>query len=334
MTDYTAGMRRLHATAVLASSLGALLIASLALPGVARAEGFSIGARAGTTGIGPELAFGLGPRLDVRIPVGVYSYDDVYDKTGIRYDAKLELRNALLLADFHPFLSRSGSAGGFRLSAGGGWDDNRLKVSAPVRELVRRYRPELAPLIPSNAGTIHGEATGSSFAPYLGLGWGSATRGGRWGVSFDAGVIYQGSPHVDLKRAHRPRRRHRRRRATPRARARGLQVLPGHRAGNRVPPITGRPPHLMRDVIASRIMRTTLDISDPVLADVRKVQEREGGSLGEVVSQLLTEGLAAHRGKVKRRRFEWTARNLGARIDVRDKDALWAMLDRETRAER
>ena len=23
-------------------------------------------------------------------------------------------------------------------------------------------------------------------------------RGGRWGVSFDFGVIYQGSPHVDL----------------------------------------------------------------------------------------------------------------------------------------
>lgn len=91
----------------------------------------------------------------------------------------------------------------------------------------------------------------------------------------------------------------------------------------------------MRDVIASRIMRTTLDISDPVLADVRKVQEREGGSLGEVVSRLLTQGLAAHRGKGKRRpRFEWNARNLGARIDVRDKEALWAMLDRETRGER
>jgi len=63
---------------------------------------------------------------------------------------------------------------------------------------VRRYRPELAPLVPASAGTIHGEATGSLFAPSAGIGWGSATRGGRWGVSVDAGVIYQGSPHVDL----------------------------------------------------------------------------------------------------------------------------------------
>ncbi|HXT52428.1 MAG TPA: hypothetical protein VN811_15400 [Thermoanaerobaculia bacterium] len=188
-------MRRPHATTSLASSLLVVVLASLALPSAGRAEGFSIGARAGTNGVGPELAFGVSPRLDVRIPVGVYSYADVYDKTGIRYDAKLELRNALLLADFHP------GGGGFRISAGGGWDDNRLKVSAPVSELVRRYRPELVPFLSGGTGTIHGEATGSSFAPYLGLGWGSAAGGhggGRWGISFDVGVLYQGSPQVDL----------------------------------------------------------------------------------------------------------------------------------------
>ena len=81
-------------------------------------------------------------------------------------------------------------------------------------------------------------------------------------------------------------------------------------------------------------MRTTLDISDPILADVRKVQEREGGSLGEVVSKLLTEGLSVHQGKRKRKKLQWIARDLGARIDVRDKDALWALLDRETLVER
>lgn len=182
-------MRRLHTTLVLAP------LVLLALPAVLTAEGFSLGARAGTAGVGPEIAFGLGPYLDLRLPVGFYTYEDTYDKTGIRYDGELKLRNALLLADIHP------GGGGFRISAGGGWNDNRLEVSAPISELVRRYRPELAPLVPASAGTIHGEATGSSFAPYVGLGWGTASdkRGGRrWGVSFDAGVIYQGSPHVDL----------------------------------------------------------------------------------------------------------------------------------------
>lgn len=79
-------------------------------------------------------------------------------------------------------------------------------------------------------------------------------------------------------------------------------------------------------------MRTTLDIPDPVLADVRKVQESEGGSLGEVVSRLLTEGLAAHRGRAARPRLEWVARDLGARIDLRDKEAVWTLLDSETRS--
>lgn len=82
-------------------------------------------------------------------------------------------------------------------------------------------------------------------------------------------------------------------------------------------------------------MRTTIDISDPVLADVRKVQQREGGSLGEVVSRLLTDGLAIHRAKDKAKhpQLRWTAKSLGARIDVRDKEALWAILDGEGRVE-
>jgi hypothetical protein len=170
----------------------ALTVSLAALPGLASAADVAVGVRAGTAGLGPEVAFALNPYLDARIPVGLYNYDSKFDKTGVHYDAKLELRNALLLLDWHPFGS------GFRLSAGGGWNDNRLKVSAPISELVRRYRPDIAPQIPASAGTIHGEAAGSSFAPYFGLGAGHPFAGGRWGVSFDLGVIYQGKPKVDL----------------------------------------------------------------------------------------------------------------------------------------
>jgi len=77
-------------------------------------------------------------------------------------------------------------------------------------------------------------------------------------------------------------------------------------------------------------MRTTINIVDPVLADVKKIQTREGKALGEVVSELLAEGLAARRRGRPRRRLRWTARDLGARVDLRDQQALWAALDRET----
>jgi hypothetical protein len=183
-------MSQLHAATPRRVLVGLLL--GLASSVSARAADFALGARAATSGVGPELAFHLAPRLDARLPVGLWSHEDTFDETGVRYDARLELRNALLLVDLHP------GGGAFRLSAGGGWDDNRLEVSAPLSELVRRYRPDVAPLVPASAGTIHGEATGSSFAPYLGFGWGSPFGGGRFRVSIDLGAIYQGAPKVDL----------------------------------------------------------------------------------------------------------------------------------------
>ncbi len=81
-------------------------------------------------------------------------------------------------------------------------------------------------------------------------------------------------------------------------------------------------------------MRTTVDIAGPVLADVRKLQEAEGGTLGEVVTDLLAEGLAVRRRESTRKQLVWIARDLGARVDLRDKEAVWTLLDRETMAGR
>jgi Arc/MetJ family transcription regulator len=85
-------------------------------------------------------------------------------------------------------------------------------------------------------------------------------------------------------------------------------------------------------MLASRIMRTTINIADPVLAEVRREQAREGKALGDVVSELLAEGLAARRrqkGAGRPRKLRWVAKNLRSRIDLRDKEALWLLLDRE-----
>jgi hypothetical protein len=42
-------------------------------------------------------------------------------------------------------------------------------------------------------------------------------------------------------------------------------------------------------------MRTTLDIDDPILRDLKRLQQREGKSLGRLVSDLLAQSLAAQR---------------------------------------
>ena len=78
------------------------------------------------------------------------------------------------------------------------------------------------------------------------------------------------------------------------------------------------------------MMRTTLDIEDPVLKELRSVQKREGGSLGGLVSRLLADALAKQ-GRPAKKPFRWIARPMKARVDLADKDALYAILDRAGR---
>ena len=72
-------------------------------------------------------------------------------------------------------------------------------------------------------------------------------------------------------------------------------------------------------------MRTTLDIDDPILLEIRAIHEKEGRSMGAVVSELLAEALARRRSAA-RRPFRWTARPMHALLDPGDKEAVYAAL--------
>jgi len=77
-------------------------------------------------------------------------------------------------------------------------------------------------------------------------------------------------------------------------------------------------------------MRTTLDIDDPILNEVKAIREKEGKSLGRIVSDLLADGLRARRD-VKRKQppRRWIARRMGARVDLADKDAVLGAMERD-----
>jgi hypothetical protein len=79
-------------------------------------------------------------------------------------------------------------------------------------------------------------------------------------------------------------------------------------------------------------MRTTVDIEGPVLKQLREIQKREGVTLGALVSRLLAEALAHGKGRARGAPFHWIARPMGARIDLEDKEAVYAILDRADRA--
>jgi hypothetical protein len=74
-------------------------------------------------------------------------------------------------------------------------------------------------------------------------------------------------------------------------------------------------------------MRTTLDIDDPILKEIKAIHEKEGRSMGSVVSQLLAEALARRRPSRVRPSFRWTSRPMKSLVDLADKEAVYAALD-------
>lgn len=168
----------------------AVVLTAFALPLPAHTEGFALGVRAGTLGAGVEGTIGLSERFNLRLGANnyTYSFDDTYDD--VRYDADLELKSAALILDWHPF------AGGFRLSAGMLSNRNRVDLEARPSGSVtigNTTYPAAA------VGTLDGEVSFKSSAPYAGLGWGNAVAGAKgFGLNFEIGAVFQGAPDVEL----------------------------------------------------------------------------------------------------------------------------------------
>ena len=78
-------------------------------------------------------------------------------------------------------------------------------------------------------------------------------------------------------------------------------------------------------------MRTTLDIDAPILREVKAIHEKEGRSMGAIVSELLAEALARRRPSRARPSFRWTSRAMKSLVDLADKEAVYAALDADRR---
>jgi len=75
-------------------------------------------------------------------------------------------------------------------------------------------------------------------------------------------------------------------------------------------------------------MRTTVDIDDPILQELKALQKSEGKSLGRLVSDLLAAALRDRESAAaKPPRFDWTVREMGARYDLKDRDSILDAMD-------
>ena len=74
--------------------------------------------------------------------------------------------------------------------------------------------------------------------------------------------------------------------------------------------------------------RTTIDIDDPVLKEIKYINKAEGRSMGKVVSQLLAEALSARKKTKDSVHLSWIHRPMKPLVDLSDKDEIYRILDR------
>ena len=77
-------------------------------------------------------------------------------------------------------------------------------------------------------------------------------------------------------------------------------------------------------------MRTTVDIDDPILKDLKKIQQEKGKSLGRLISDLLAQAMGERKSsKASAKPARWISKAMGARINLSDHDALYSAMEQE-----
>jgi hypothetical protein len=170
-----------------------LLILSFLLSctiGCADSGGLAIAGKAGTLGLGGELATAITSGVNARVGINALSFDYEGEAEDVEYDVGVDLLSFPAVIDLYPF------NGPFRISGGALLNRNEIDL---------RARPTASEEIggtvytAAEIGTLHGDVEFDDIAPYLGIGWGNALDGDqKWGFLCDFGVAYIGSPHVSL----------------------------------------------------------------------------------------------------------------------------------------
>ena len=85
----------------------------------------------------------------------------------------------------------------------------------------------------------------------------------------------------------------------------------------------------MRIMVASRIMRTTIDLDPTVVKELKRRSKGAGKSMGQVASELLATSLREQAGRPRDPDgLRWIAKDLGRPlVDLEDKEAVRALID-------
>ncbi len=76
--------------------------------------------------------------------------------------------------------------------------------------------------------------------------------------------------------------------------------------------------------------KTTVDIDTPILSQLKRLQKKDHRSLGQLVSQLLAEALASRKQPKNVSSLNWVSQPMQARVNLADKESVYAVLDKDT----
>lgn len=167
-------------TAVALAALIAVMV-----PAAASAQ-ISVGARAGTLGLGGEVSMGVGRMLAIRAGIGVvpYEYEDEFED--VDYTISFPNRITNIGVDVYPF------GGGLRLSAG------LLNRPSFELEATGQQTAEIGGRTYTGNLNVQGDISNEKeTAPYVTIGFGRATGRGL-GFFFDLGAAFVGDGQIEL----------------------------------------------------------------------------------------------------------------------------------------
>jgi hypothetical protein len=168
--------------------LGAALLSAAGVAGAAAA----VQVQGGTLGLGASVAFPVSKTVNARVGYAGYSMSRKVNDTSSTYDGTLKLSNLLGVLDWHP------GEHSFKVSVGAIATGNKIDVVAvPVGG---SFRLGGASYSTSQVSSVKGSIkVGSGVAPYVGLGLGNPLgEGSHLSFLFDLGVIFTGTPNVNL----------------------------------------------------------------------------------------------------------------------------------------
>lgn len=161
---------------------------------VKQTTGYSIDGRVSTLGFGIEGTKQFTPNFNGRLGVNYFSLGLNTKRSNIDFDANLNLFSIAALGDWYPWKSSR-----FHLTTGLVYNDNSADGTGKASG-SQTFNIGGRIFTVSQVQDIKAKVTYSSpIAPYIGIGYGNPVRkGSQLAFSIDLGVMFTGSPDVDL----------------------------------------------------------------------------------------------------------------------------------------